>query len=775
MQFLRTESRVFVLDPFEVPTVKPSPVVSHHVIVIDRSGSMYSDIDPLKKALEQALAVEASTNGNVLTTLISFSSQGDVTLHWAKKTVSEVFELKNPYLNILRSIRATYLTGMSQALELALKNVDAKQTTAITLFTDGYANDPSAYQEVKNLDAFVAKAKGFPALFLNCIGYRDWCDWPRLNQMSNTLSGKTVKAKSFKDVLDAMTDTQKLLSGSVCPTVTVTSTGIVVAINRTLGQVNAAEGELSLRGVNPEDDLRIFQVREADDPPRGAKAVPKEEAYLYGALALAYMSLSDMRTAKELLFASGNKTLWSEHQTAATPSSIAEMINDLNDWVRVGVNDAYTMGKNTKPKFSIFDLASVLDSLPENSVGLAADEFYQGYRRRSVKAIPGTRGEDGAIIPPNAFLKPSGRTYIRGVAFNSNDASVQLETVAPATLYDSQGNEVKEVAYVPLRDLKEYRTFTLVSSGELNVERVPLEVYSKEAWSKLTPFLTPAEAKAFKPGKKVRIPIKKFKMEAEQVPTVLQLQNVVRNRLEMEAELKLLSGLASGDEVKAEASPFTPEQLTELKKFHLSAKLYFTPPSTVPYLDKKEAVAKGEIDSYTAYKVNFSTLSVSKSDFRSGNEFLRRRYVVKDKNKTEVEKPTLDGYLRGDTYEVKPPNPKSKDTEADAMMARIFDAVLLGGVRLDAKQIHARLVAMKAGARNLDDDLRPLVMQIGCTGLLPRELEKGMTRYEPEAYEQKFGVKLGKNEKEGIYYVSGDLVISITPETKWYSTGTGEA
>ena len=64
-------------------------------------------------------------------------------------------------------------------------------------------------------------------------------------------------------------------------------------------------------------------------------------------------------------------------------------------------------------------------------------------------------------------------------------------------------------------------------------------------------------------------------------------------------------------------------------------------------------------------------------------------------------------------------------------------------------------------------------MEIGCTGLLPRDLESLFTRYEPEAFEAKFGVKLGKAEKEGMFWVTENgSVISVTPETSWYTVKT---
>ena len=159
-RFFRTASNTFVLTRFQVPAPKAvAPEVTEHIFVVDRSGSMYSDIAGLKSSVEQVLAVESLLNENVLTTLISFSSHGDVTLHWAGVPANKVTELSGPYLPKLRSIQATYLTGISQGLNLALDQVDKNRTTGITLFTDGYANDPSSSAENKALDKFVERVQ----------------------------------------------------------------------------------------------------------------------------------------------------------------------------------------------------------------------------------------------------------------------------------------------------------------------------------------------------------------------------------------------------------------------------------------------------------------------------------------------------------------------------------------------------------------------------------------------------------------------------------------
>jgi len=779
-RFIRTESNVYYLSPVAIPAPSVEPEVTHHVFVVDRSGSMWNDIEGLKASIEQALAVESLLHSNVETTLISFSSHGDVTVHWSHVPADKVTELSGPYIKELRSIRATCLTGISQAMNLALDHVTPGQTTGVTLFTDGYANDPSASAENKALDAFVRRAeREFHNVFVNTIGYRDWCDWPRMNAIASALSGKCVKAGSFKDVLNAMRDTQALLAGRVRPAIRIKgeTESYIFGINFATGQVNAASvgSDLVLRGVGADDRIDVFRAVKGEatyNLPKGVRVIDADDAYLAGALALGFAGMGFVRPAKEILAASGNKTLWAEHQAAMTPTSIAAMTTDLSAWVKAGNNDGYEMGRNMKPKYNLFDLADAINALPPRSVGIDADAFYSVYRRRSIKKIAGTREADGSVTPPSAELvaREGARTFIKGMTFNKSDASVQIDTEKAVWVKRlADGKVFTEVEFVSLDGLRDYRSFTVLSSGERNVDVLPIEVYTKEAWTALTPFMIPSQARDFAPGDKAKIELKRFRMEAETVPTPDDMLAAIKDRFTATAETKILSAMQD----KAAASPFTPEQIAALKDLHLTPALYFSAPSTNHYTDKDEAIRTGKIDSFTRYKINFGTVEIPSTDeFRSGNAFLDRRYTVEVGGAT-VSKPKLDTYLQGATYTVKPPSPKAKDTAADAVMATVADGILLAPTRMTNEEITARLREAKRRGEKADSLFQGLVMEIGCTGLLPVEIEKVAARYEPADYAAKYGVKLGKDEQEGIFYVlDNGVVVSVTPEVSWYTVST---
>jgi len=789
--FLRTKSlstknpapSLFYLSPLPFPKVsKPEPEVTHHIFVIDRSGSMFGDMDSLKSSIEQVLAVETLLNPNVLTTLISFSSHGDVTLHWSRVAASEITVLSGPYLPILRSIRATYLTGISQGLNLALTQVNPGQTTGITLFTDGYANDPSTAQENIALDTFVQEVKdNHPAVFVNCIGYRDWCDWNRLGSIANTLSGKCVKARSFADVLSALRDTQALLSGYVEPPIEFPAgheQQYILAVNKTTGQVNMSKAgeKLIYRGASVDDAIEVYKVTAVAATPRadrGHTAIPAANMSLAGALSLGFLYLNDIRTAKEILFSSGNKTLWNNHQASITPSMLAGMASNLRAWVQSGNNAAFVMGRNVLPKHNLFDLVQAVSSLPNNSLAINTTEFRKIYRRRSIQRVIGTRQEDGTLIPPNTFLRPLPMSpcFVRSMEFNVSEATLQLNTVRVCDLQDANGQSVlPSIPYAP-QLIHDYSSFTLLSSGEWNVKWINVILYKKQAYTALRPFMR-SKVGPYKSAMEVSINLTQFRAEASADSDFAEkLGDIISARNRALVDAKLLSAMQS----KEETETFSAEQVAELRKYHLTPNLYYSPPTTTHYTNWEQAVREGKVDSYTRYRVHFGTLSIlDTDDFRSGNAFLDRRYIV-TLNGEQVKGPKLTSYLQGATYTLKPPG-RGKDTAADNQMARVADFILLTGHRLPEREIEACLDDAKVRQIAANALLRPLVVEIGCTGLLPSFLESQAKRFTADKFAEQYNVKLGKNQKEGVFFVlpnnltpDDPVVISVVPENAWYT------
>ncbi|MBU9199851.1 hypothetical protein KTD31_00360 [Burkholderia multivorans] len=182
----------------KLPVVaKPVPAPVHHLIAIDISGSMYSDLPELRTHLKNKLATLVGVNDTV--SLIWFSGRGQCgTLVEAMK-VNGVADLSTLHTAIDRYLVATGLTGFKEPLEMAGAIVDrlkAKSPGALfNLFflTDGYENQ-SPEKDVLAVCKAIAPKLDTAAI----IEYGYYCNRPLLTKMAEILGGKLVFSEDFQ-------------------------------------------------------------------------------------------------------------------------------------------------------------------------------------------------------------------------------------------------------------------------------------------------------------------------------------------------------------------------------------------------------------------------------------------------------------------------------------------------------------------------------------------------------------------------------------------------
>jgi hypothetical protein len=762
---------------------EPEETPAQHVLIADRSGSMHWDINPLKQALEQSLAVESLT-GDPLITLISFSTDQDCTLHFSRVLLSEVMKLANPYLGQLRSIKATFLTGMSQALNEALLHIREGETTGITVFTDGYANSPSPAHENRAIEDFIGRASQIPGLFLNAVGYRNWCDWPRLNDMTNRLCGKTVQAKSFKDVLAVMRDTTELLARGARPTTTVPNQGEDFLMAVIDDRVLSSAGDLKLSGVGGGGEVLVYLVTQVEKAERGVKSVARGEEWLYGALAYAMLSLGNLRGAKEALFQSGNKTLYEDHKTALSPSAIADLLTALQGWVSQRDNVGYAMGRNIKPKHSMGDLVAAINALPVLSAELDLDKFWKTYVRRGIKSVPGVRLDDGTLRANRAEGETHGPCFLRGAEWSTSEATLNIGTVQDLRVKTPDGVIIKEVEFIRVDKLSQFRNYTLLGSGELVVRELPVIIRRKEAWNLLSPLLPAIQAnKVFKPGKTYSFRLKEFSLVGDGSPDIAALIDELAIVKKHWAVLKVLNGM----EAPEVSATLTVDQLAALADVHITGGLYFSPPTTAHYKDRDAAIEKGEVDTYSRYKVLVGDKDVLHGGkLLSGNAGLARFCIVSLDETTDVDgkdvtastpqkKPKLDTYWRDDFKVVtKPRSKRAKYGAVDDIMEAVYKEMLLKREeRFTEGAWHEERKVVTEAVDLWYQLIRPLVVELGCTGMMPADTSLPYEQVDAAELVKRFGVKLAKPEKEGTFFVFADgaLIISVFPEVAYYSTG----
>ena len=774
---------------------------SHHVVCIDRSGSMYGDIDEVKSTVEKLLTLSEFRDSTLKISLISYSSSGDVKLHFAKVTVEDVMRSGSPYLGEIRSIRATALTCISQGLAMAETLVDDADVTCVTLHTDGFANDASPTAEAKAIKAAVEKLKKHPNLFANTIGYRDYCDYNLLASISNALSGTCIQAKGIKTVYQSIYDTTKLLAGTMSPAIEVPrgKAGHTMFVSRSARKVLGMADTFMVQGLSPTDDktaYRLFEIPAADyadlDAPVNGENAPVEPILAYSRTQVA---AGNLNAAKYAMVSTRCGDLLKDHSRALVSSDIAAMSDGIEGYLFD--RKAFTPSDGYGLPSSGPSVLEVLTYLNAHSKGLSVDltAFTKGYKRRGIKHIPGTRLADGTVEEPavsSRYRDGDGWAKVNSFDLNRNTATINMLVSQPIDLFlKGAPKRVASVAGVSLDDLKSFNNYTVVGDGMLNAPTLTL----RTADAKTLDGLIAMGAPIF-----TCTPGQPFNLHLSSLPLVdydLNVSAVGHDTVVRLARLTVLSKILNGMR-KGEPSGYTAEQVTELKAHYLTPAMYFSPPSTTEYADLAIAIATGKVDTKLSYKVNVGTPTITGIDkLKSGNEYLQRRFSLTFMGK-DMEKPTLDYITLADSvWGIKKLSARTTLDSVDELSYPIYEGVLglgegteLAGILksvgcndptaflADLKGANA-LPAVKEAIRFVDaaiegvyETIRPLAFYVGATGMVPDSLgAKAMTAEDfALAYPN---AKLSKAEKEeGSFHILPDnTVLTVYVKAEAFSTG----
>lgn len=181
---------------------KPVPAPVHHIISVDVSGSMYSDLPELRLHLKNKLATLVGANDTV--SIVWFSGRGQCgTLVEAMK-VNGVADLSSLHAAIDRFLQPTGLTGFTEPLQEMeniigrLKKKAAGHLINGLFMSDGYDNCGT---ERGILDVCARLEKLLDSVAVIEYGY--YANRPLLTKMAETLGGKLVFSEDFPSYVTA--------------------------------------------------------------------------------------------------------------------------------------------------------------------------------------------------------------------------------------------------------------------------------------------------------------------------------------------------------------------------------------------------------------------------------------------------------------------------------------------------------------------------------------------------------------------------------------------
>ncbi len=794
------------------------PPVAHSIIIIDRSGSMYGDIEQLKEYLLKLLTLDEYLNSQLVITLISYSSMGDVKCHFQRIPISEIMKHNSEYQQEIKRIRVTGATCISQSLEIAKTLVQefsdsAKDSefTAITLHSDGFANDPSYNYELKKIETIAEKINKLNVI-INTISYSNSADFKLLSKLANLGSGNCLQANNIKEVYDSLYQTTNLLNGAVSPPIEeplMKGYDYQVFVSQTAKKIVGSNNTLKIAGLKPEDEGIFYKYRQisAEEYKNLSNIETAQTDESVFAFIKANLAEGNINTAKYALLSSLDYTLTQAHAKALTNKEIIDFTQDIE---QVIFNYKLIKKHQILEQIKIDEQTTILELIEfleqnKNSIIINLKHLQQHYQRRGLKRISGERDEEGNVIKP--WLKTEiidGGEYVQMGEFNinRNTATINMLITRKVKLVTTQeGKQISEIAGILVNDLSQYNNYTIVSDGEINVPMLKVKINNKNTFN-----LLKEKGLLIKDG----VTPDKFDFRAE-YDILLQNLPLVSFKQKYEnldgvfeelLKLQILASIISAH-IKQESDIYTEEQLDELKKHYLSKSLYINFPTTNEYTNLEEALNNGTVDTRISYKIDIGNTEIlNLSKLYSANKFLYRLYEGFNRDSREkIDNPTFDLTLDMPIiFGHKTLSKRTKITKIDELMRSIFDDFLgitnNGIVTNILKTINGysllRLLEAKWEEKEINRDefisaltqtqcklnsyiekiyqqkISPLVFYIGSTGLIPDELNaKALTADEIQADFP--NLKISKSEKDGTFFLTGNTVISVYPQNEYYT------
>ena len=803
----------YLVEPIDLPRPPvdtKAKSVAHSIIVVDRSGSMYSAMSDTRETLLKLLTLDEYAQFDLLVTLISYSSENDVTCHFERAPIREIMKRGSKYQNEISRLHVTGLTCISQGLKMAIEKTRDNELTAITLHSDGYANDPSSTSEANTLLKLTGNLTGKDA-FVNTIAYSDYSDFRLLSRVANSGSGACVRAGSIGQVYNSLYSSTKVLGSSVTPPIEIPlekGFDYQVFVSRSGGRINGTNDTLSIRGLKADDDGVVYRYRKLTQAEYDTLDVPQmQTSEAVFAFSRGNLAEGNLNTAKYALGSTYDATLVSTHGRALTNNQVAAFASDLDTLILFNPGQLAEHTVLTEVpvnrRIPLLNLIKILDDNRTNFT-INRQALQDVYIRRGLKRLQGTRDENGNLVEPTLkteFVNADEYLPISSFDVNRNTATLNMMLTRKVRLVPAAGGPpITQVAGITLDNLSTFNNYTLVGDGELNVPYLKLRITDKKLFAALQ---TAGVLEADGAPAETFAADQEYTLRLDQLPVVPPFEGSIdlAGVFDELSRLKVLSSVCAAH-LKEEAADLTPEQIEELKKHYLSKSLFLNFPTTNPYTDLKQALAEGSVDTRTSYKIDVGDRTIiNLSKLHSANKFLERMYEVVGPDGKPLEKPAFEDVLDGNvTYKPKQLSTRTKVTKVDEFMKGLFDDFLglkangtavkvlegVGATKLAAivkdrakgkqparKEFVESLADARAKleARSEDvfrDKLSPLVFYVGATGLLPDEVdaralsaEQLQTKY-PE-------LALSKDEKEGTFFELGDTILGVYAKTEYFS------
>lgn len=184
---------------------------THHVFLLDCSGSMRNSLSELRRHLKNNLATIVNPNDYI--TIIWFSGREEYGVVFEKQMLHDTGILHKVHASIDRWLQPKSLTGFLGPLELAYKLSQGSQANHLILQTDGHDNQ----SDLEALLKFCRQRLQNAFQTKTIIEYGYYCNRPLLTQMAKEMNASHQFCEDEHEMLCSQIDTSLVMdSTSYC-------------------------------------------------------------------------------------------------------------------------------------------------------------------------------------------------------------------------------------------------------------------------------------------------------------------------------------------------------------------------------------------------------------------------------------------------------------------------------------------------------------------------------------------------------------------------------
>lgn len=446
----------------------PAPI--HHVVAIDISGSMYSDLPSLRTHLKNKLTTLVNDGDTV--SLIWFSGRGQFGTLVRGVAVNSAMDLANLHKAIDRYLQATGMTGFKEPLQEMSSLIDAlkkeKPGHLVNFFfmSDGYDN---VWREAEILSVCAELSRKVDSAVVAEYGYS--CNRPLLTKMAEVLGGSLIFSSDFESYVSTFERSLKGSTKRVPVKLAHPVTGAVFAVagGRLLtfaldgDTVHVPEG-LSAVAYFTSDTGVVFDHLKHTNPHLRASLLPLANA-------------GDTNQVYAVLAALGDVALIESFTNCFSKEDFTrfadEVLASCDDASKCYVNGYDPKAVPKEDAFTVIDLLGVLSSDEDN-------KLYPYHRLFSYKRTTSGQEEKAPGLKFTPKDKSAGYP-VNGLVWNENRPNVSLRVRVEGTVALPDDRPAVLPAEV---ESYIYRNYTIIKDGIVHTRALPVSL-GKDSFAQL--------------------------------------------------------------------------------------------------------------------------------------------------------------------------------------------------------------------------------------------------------------------------------------------------